>query len=99
MVRLLEARVDELTRRVRELEEAFGRLSDAERKRPEAEPRAAYLTVHEAAEYTRLSKSLLDRWRCDLPGGPPWISVRGRILYAVLDLDDFLTSRRRRTLT
>jgi len=95
MLRLLEARVDELAGRVRQLEAALGVLAETDRPPPCAETDVKHhLNAPEAALYLGVSQSLLARWRSDLPGGPPFIRVGRRILYAVADLEFYLSARR-----
>jgi hypothetical protein len=98
-VRLLESRVDELTGRLRTIEGLLGDVSfHASEKLPAESPISArvrrYLTVDEAADYLGLSVSMMNRWRCDLPGGPAYIKIGKRVLYAREDLD-FLVNERR----
>lgn len=55
---------------------------------------SALLTVKEAATYTRLSKSHLDKLRVS-GGGPKFLRFgKRKILYAVSDLDAWAASRR-----
>jgi hypothetical protein len=99
--RLLEARIDELAGRVRSLETRLGEHSEHVGQKASAEAVSAqkrYLTVREAAVYLGVSVSMLNRWRCDLPGGPPYIKVGARILYDGTDLDRFAAARRRAPL-
>jgi predicted DNA-binding transcriptional regulator AlpA len=95
VLRLLEARVDELAARVRQLEDRLGDRANHQADPGGADRPRSYLTSPEAAAYLGLSESMLDRWRCDLPGGPPHIKMGRRVLYARADLDAFATSRRR----
>jgi excisionase family DNA binding protein len=56
------------------------------------------LTVREAAAYIGLSKSTLDKMRC-ANTGPIFIRPgRRRVMYAVGDLDLYLTARRQETV-
>lgn len=55
-------------------------------------------TVDEAADYTRLSKITLNRWR--LTGeGPVFVKMGGAVRYAKADLDAFIAASRRRATT
>jgi hypothetical protein len=58
-------------------------------------PLTLYNTT-EAAEYLRLSRSCLAKWRCS-GGGPEFIPAGRKILYAQSALDSWLDSRRRRS--
>lgn len=51
-----------------------------------------YLTVREAAEYLRVSKSYLDKLRVH-GGGPAFIKIGSRVLYTVARLDEFMAAR------
>lgn len=89
---LLEDRVDDLARRLREVEERLGELElqvtdlmSAERNQTKP-----YLTVREAALYVGVSQSMLAQWRCSVPGGPQFRKVGRRVLYSPEDLDKFL---------
>ena len=56
------------------------------------------LSVSEAAEFLRISKSWLNKRRC--LGGPdaiPFIKVGRRVAYSMDDLVTFVARRRRRT--
>lgn len=55
---------------------------------------ARKLPVSEAARYTGLSKSTLDKLRIS-GGGPTYLQLGRRILYDVADLEAWLTSKRR----
>jgi predicted DNA-binding transcriptional regulator AlpA len=58
----------------------------------------AFLDTSEAAQYLRLSRSCLAKWRCQ--GGshhPAYHLVGRKVVYAVADLDAWLASRRRRS--
>lgn len=96
-VGLLEARLDDITRRLREVEEQLGGRAehDAESSIAETQQAKPYLTVPEAAEYLAVSRSLLNRLRCDLPGGPPYHKVGRRVVYARNDLDEFAGRHRK----
>ncbi len=50
----------------------------------------------EAAEYLRLSRSCLAKWRCG-GGGPSFILAGRKVLYAKAVLDAWLASRSRRS--
>jgi excisionase family DNA binding protein len=52
------------------------------------------LTVKEAAEYLRLSRSTLDRLRIKEGGGPRFIRLGKLIFYDQRDLDSWLDSHR-----
>lgn len=56
----------------------------------------AFLDTAEAALYLRLSRSCLAKWRC-AGGGPGYILVGRKVVYAVSDLEAWLASRRRRS--
>lgn len=92
---LLEARVDDIARRLRDVEERLGDRAEHHAESSIAESRQAkpYLTAREAASYLSVSRSLLSRWRCDTPGGPPYRKVGRRVVYASADLDKFLEDR------
>lgn len=60
----------------------------------EPEQLALYNTA-EAANYLRLSRSCLAKWRCS-GGGPEYILAGRKVLYARTALDAWLASRRRR---
>lgn len=51
-----------------------------------------YLTVCEAAEYLRVSKSFLDKLRVT-GGGPIFIKSGSRVLYSIERLDEWMTAR------
>lgn len=53
-----------------------------------------YLRVHEAATYTGLSRSQLNKLRMK-GNGPQYIKVFSRILYVKSDIDAWLDSMRR----
>jgi predicted DNA-binding transcriptional regulator AlpA len=53
-----------------------------------------HLKVTEAAEHLRLSKSTLDKLRCQ-GGGPTYFKLGRTVVYAVSDLDSWMASRRR----
>lgn len=54
------------------------------------------LTVREAASYLRVSKSFLDKLRLK-GGGPPYIKLgTRRVVYDVLDVEEWATRNRRR---
>lgn len=92
---LLEDRVDDLARRLRAIEERLGEIAkqDADAALTERHQAKPYLTAAEAADYLGLSASLMNRWRCDMPGGPPYRKVGRRVVYARADLDQFLEER------
>lgn len=54
------------------------------------------LDVWAAAAYCGVSKSYLDKLR-SAGGGPTYIKIGRRIVYAREDVDDWLTARRRRS--
>lgn len=92
---LLEDRVDDLARRLRAVEEWFGDIDkrDADAKAAEGRQAKPYLTAREAAEYLGLSPSLLEQWRCNRPGGPPYRKVGRRVVYATAELDQYMKER------
>lgn len=51
-------------------------------------------TVEEASRYIRLAVSTLNRYRV-IGGGPPFLKLGGRVFYNKVDLDAWLTRRRR----
>jgi predicted DNA-binding transcriptional regulator AlpA len=51
------------------------------------------LNVKQAAEYTSLSKSSLDKLRI-YGGGPLFIKVGARVLYDHIDIDSWLASKK-----
>lgn len=55
---------------------------------------STYLTTAEAADFLRLSKSTLDKWRCE-GGGPHFSKLGKRVIYALDDLMDFFAVNRR----
>jgi hypothetical protein len=56
-----------------------------------------YLTTSEAAAYSRLSKSTLEKMRM-IGSGPTFIRAGAkRVLYRLQDLDDYFAKRRRRS--
>ena len=59
---------------------------------PDAEA-PAYMTVVEAAEYLRVSKSFLDKARV-AGNGPPFVRFGNRVLYRRDDVDAWATGRR-----
>ena len=52
------------------------------------------LRVRQAAEYTGLSKSTLDKLRC-FGGGPTYLKLGRVVVYPKADLDAWLEERRR----
>jgi predicted DNA-binding transcriptional regulator AlpA len=53
-----------------------------------------YLDTREAASYTRLGKSTLERLRIE-GTGPAFIrATANRVVYSIADLDDYLSARR-----
>ena len=59
-----------------------------------AEP--VLLTTYETAEYLRLTRSCLAKWRCAGGGrGPDFILAGRKVLYAKATLDGWLETRRR----
>jgi predicted DNA-binding transcriptional regulator AlpA len=52
------------------------------------------LNVSQAAQYTNLSESFLNRLR-SIGGGPTFFKVGSRVLYSSIDIDQWLASRRR----
>lgn len=52
------------------------------------------LRVRQAAEYTGLSKSTLDKLRC-FGGGPTYLKLGRVVVYRQADLDAWLDERRR----
>jgi hypothetical protein len=63
----------------------------------EKEPLPEYLPASQAAGLLRVARQTLAIWRCH-GGGPPYIRLgegtRGRVLYRVLDLEEWLMARR-----
>ncbi len=53
-----------------------------------------YLDTQEASEYLRISPATLHRWR-SVGGGPTFIKLGGRVVYAQADLDAFAEAGRR----
>ena len=71
------------------------RETDSVRGKPIAA--ATMLTVREAANYLRISKSFLDKSRAT-GAGPEFIRIgKRKILYRVCDLDVWAASRRHRS--
>jgi len=58
-----------------------------------ATPRRGYLSPAQAAEYVGLSKQQLDVHRMQ-GGGPAFHKVGRRVLYAVIDLQDWMLAHR-----
>ncbi len=58
------------------------------------EQTSPYLDTQEAAEYLRIRPATLDRWR-SVGGGPAFIKLGGRVVYAQADLDAFAEAGRR----
>lgn len=54
-----------------------------------SKPARKYLTAADAAEYVGYAPNTLAQYRCR-GIGPPYRKVRGRVLYAVADLDDWV---------
>ena len=55
-----------------------------------------YLSVREAAAYTGIGKSTLDRWRA-VGTGPEFIwRSDHRVAYAIEDIDNYMAARRRK---
>jgi len=50
----------------------------------------------EAAAYAKLGKSTLDKLRV-LGGGPHFLKIGRRVIYDIADIDDWLSSHRRRS--
>lgn len=99
MLRLIEARIDELAGRVRMLEQQFGDVTVSGAKPTTAEPiHKSHMSTAEAAEFLGVSESMLERWRCDIPGGPPFIKIGRRVVYSLPDLEEFSRARRQRGL-
>ena len=66
----------------------------ADRRRKQMVEATRYLTTHEAASYTRLGKSTLERLRIE-GTGPVFIkATANRVVYSMADLDEYLSSRR-----
>jgi hypothetical protein len=63
--------------------------------RPHVEP-VSRLSIEEAATYTRLSASTLNKLRV-YGGGPRYLKLGQRVVYVVDDLDAWLAGKRRRT--
>lgn len=55
-----------------------------------------YLTAAEAAIYMRVEVGTAAKWRCS-GNGPKFTRAGRKILYAVQDLESFLTNRTRRS--
>lgn len=53
------------------------------------EPQMKYLTAADAARYVGYTANTLAQYRCRKIG-PSYRRVRGRVLYAVADLDDWV---------
>ena len=51
------------------------------------------LSVPQAATYTSISKSSLDKLRV-YGGGPPYIKVGARVIYDRIDLDSWLVGKK-----
>jgi len=57
-------------------------------------PPKAYVDTVGAAEYTAISKVMFEEWRSRTPGGPAYVKVGKRVLYAIAELDAFMAARR-----
>jgi hypothetical protein len=55
------------------------------------------LDTTETAEYLRLSRSTMAKWRCLGGIGPDYALAGRKVLYSVAVLDAWLASRRRRS--
>jgi len=64
----------------------------------QADTPSRMLSVSEAADFLRISKSWLNKRRC--MGGPdaiPFVKIGRRVTYSIDDLATFVARRRRRT--
>ena len=66
----------------------------AEEPSPAAGAKALYWSTRELAPILRRSQSTLCRWRLE-GGGPPYLKLRGRVLYARAKVNAWLASRER----
>lgn len=73
------------------LKEVLERLERIEARL--ATPTKEFLSVEEAADFTGLSKVLLDQWRAT-GGGPAYHKMGRRVLYSVTDLKNFAAASR-----
>ncbi len=55
------------------------------------------LTQDEVAQWYGISKSKLEKWRCEKVG-PPYIKPDGRVLYRVADIEAWLDQYRVQTM-
>jgi hypothetical protein len=72
------------------LNEALARLSRIESHL--ARPEAEYLDTEAAAVFTSISTVQLAEWRSRGGGGPRYIKMGRKVLYAVRDLREFVES-------
>ena len=92
--RMIEAAVREEPRNDRaEGGDAVPPASD-ENRREAKEAKPLYWSTRELAPMLRRSQSTLCRWRLE-GGGPPYLKLRGRVLYARAKVDAWLASRER----
>ena len=63
---------------------------------PEESSQRRMLPAREAADFSGLSKSTLDKMRV-FGGGPPYLKIGRRVVYDPADLDQWLVSHRRRS--
>jgi predicted DNA-binding transcriptional regulator AlpA len=77
-----------------ELREVLERLERIEARLAVPAPAKEFLSVEEAAEFTGLSKVLLDEWRSRGGNGPAYHKLGRRVLYSVTDLRSFAAQSR-----
>lgn len=58
-----------------------------------SQPERKYLTAADAAQYVGYTTNTLAQYRCRKIG-PSYLKVRGRVLYAIADLDKWIESHR-----
>ena len=58
--------------------------------------RFAAMPVEQAATHVGLSVSTLNKLRV-FGGGPPYLKIGRRVVYSIGDLDDWLSTKRRRS--
>jgi len=51
------------------------------------------LTTSEAADYLRLSKITLEKWRRVVGQGPQFVRLGGKVFYRRVRLDEFITAQ------
>jgi hypothetical protein len=62
------------------------------------QPERKYLTAADAAEYVGYTPNTLAQYRCRRIG-PSYVKARGRVLYAIKDLDEWVEAQEKVVLT